>query len=177
MNIIQTDINPEKLNLLYEMLNDVIIPKTNLTSKRVNNSEMRRICFGKVRYRFPKKTLNYKLQGESRFTKMYPEIYDELKLVINQIYPDFTYTTIQVNHNGIMDYHTDKNNMGDTVIISFGEYTGGNLVLKNGDVETQYDMNCSSIRFNATTIPHKVNDDLVGNKYSLIYFTMSSFLD
>lgn len=172
MNIIQSDINPEILNSLYNFLSSITIPKTTASQTRKNTTGMRRICFGTVRYRFPAKSKNYQLYGDSRFTKFYPEIYDELKIVINQIYPDFTYTTVQVNHNGIMDYHTDTNNMGDTVIISFGDYSGGNLIIKNDNIETEYNMNCRAIRFNATTIPHKVNDDLVGDKYSLIYFTI-----
>jgi hypothetical protein len=127
--------------------------------------------FGLVKYKIIYK--NKPTHGPSRFTKLYPEIYDELKLLINSIFPDFIYTSIQVNHNTIMDYHTDNNNMGDTVILSFGEYTGGNLVIKMDGIETEYDMNCRAVRFNASSIPHKVNNDLIGNKYSLVYFTIS----
>jgi hypothetical protein len=173
MSIIQTQINPEILNSLYGLFCAINIPKTSSTESRKNSIGMRRKCFGIVRFRIPNKGSNYQLYGTSRFTKLYPEIYDELKLVINQIFPDFTYTSIQVNHNGIMDYHTDNNNMGDTVILSFGEYTGGNLVIKYNGVETEYDMNCRAVRFDASRIPHKVNDDLIGNKYSLVYFTIS----
>ena len=171
MSIIQTHINPNLLNSLYGLFCDITIPKRASTSVRKNTSGTRTTMFGLVKYKILYK--NKPTHGTSRFTKLYPEIYDELKLVINQIFPDFTYTSIQVNHNGIMDYHTDNNNMGDTVILSFGEYTGGNLVIKYNGVETEYDMNCRAVRFDASRIPHKVNDDLIGNKYSLVYFTIS----
>jgi len=171
MSIIQTQINPEILNTLYDLFCSVTIPKRASTSIRKNTSGSRTTMFGLVKYKIIYK--NKPTHGPSRFTKLYPEIYDELKLVINSIFPDFTYTSIQVNHNGIMDYHTDNNNMGDTVILSFGEYTGGNLVIKYNGIETEYDMNCRAVRFNASRIPHKVNNDLIGNKYSLVYFTIS----
>ena len=171
MSIIQTQINPEKCNTLYDLFCSVTIPKRASTSIRKNTSGTRTVMFGLVKYKIIYK--NKPTHGPSRFTKLYPEIYDELKLLINSIFPDFTYTSIQVNHNGIMNYHTDNNNMGDTVILSFGEYTGGNLVIKMDGIETEYDMNCCAVRFNASSIPHKVNNDLIGNKYSLVYFTIS----
>jgi len=165
MSIIQTDINPEILNTLYDMFNSIKIPKRSSTSQRYNTTGMRTICFGLVKYRIQFK--NKPTHGTSRFTKLYPEIYDELKVVINSIYPDFTYTTIQVNHNGVMDYHTDKNNQGDTVILSFGEYEKGELVID----EVEYNMNCCAVRFNAAKIRHKTLP-LIGNKYSLVYFSI-----
>jgi hypothetical protein len=164
MSIIQTDINPEILNTLYHMFNSITIPKRASTSQRYNTTGMRTVCFGLVKYRVQYN--NKPNHGTSRFTISYPEIYDELKLIIQQIYPDFTYTTIQVNHNGVMGYHTDKNNQGDTVILSFGEYENGELVVD----EVEYNMNCKAVRFDASKIRHKTNP-LVGNKYSLVYFT------
>jgi len=166
MSIIQTEVNPSLLNTLYDMLNSITIPKRAKTSQRYNTTGMRTICFGLVKYRIQFK--NKPTHGESRFTKLYPEIYDELKQIIQQIYPDFTYTTIQVNHNGVMDYHTDKNNQGDTVILSFGEYEGGYLVID----EKKYNTYCNAMRFDASKIPHMVTNDIVGTKYSLIYFSI-----
>jgi hypothetical protein len=163
MSIIQTDINPEILNTLYNMFNSITIPKRASTSQRYNTTGMRTVCFGLVKYRVQYK--NKPKHGPSRFTILYPEIYDELKLIIQQIYPDFIYTTIQVNHNGVMGYHTDKNNQGDTVVLSFGEYERGELVID----EVVYNMNCKAVRFDASKIRHKTNS-LVGNKYSLVYF-------
>jgi len=169
MSIIEKQINPELLNTLYDMFNSITIPKRVSTSKRKNTTGMKTIIFGLVKYRVKYK--DKPTHGISRFTNLYPEIYDELNTIIKQIYPDFTYTTIQVNHNGVIDYHTDTNNLGDTVILSFGEYTGGNLIIKNNNIEIEYNMNCNSIRFDASLVLHKVNNDIIGNKFSLIYFT------
>lgn len=166
MSIIQTEVNPSLLNTLYDMLTSIVIPKRAKTSQRYNTSGMRTICFGLVKYRVEYK--DRPTHGASRFTNLHSEIYDELKQIIQQIYPDFTYTTIQVNHNCSIGYHTDKNNQGDTVILSLGEYEGGYLVID----EKKYNTNCNAIRFDATKIPHMVTNDIVGTKYSLIYFTI-----
>lgn len=164
MYIIETEVNPDFLNTLYGMFNCITIPKRCSTSPRYNTVGMRTICFGDVKYKIQYK--DRPISGISRFTKLYPEIYDELKLIIKNIFPDFKYTTIQVNHNVVMGYHTDKNNSNDTVILSFGEYQNGELVID----EVKYNMNCKAVRFNSSKIRHKTLP-LIGNKYSLVYFS------
>jgi len=166
MSIIQTEVNPSLLNTLYDMLTSIVIPKRAKTSQRYGTTGMRYICFGLVKYKIQYK--NKPTHGPSRFTQLYPEIYDELKLIIQQIYPEFKYTTIQLNHNCSIGYHTDKNNQGDTVILSFGEYEGGLLIVDG----VEYNTDCRAVRFNATKIPHMVTNDIVGTKYSLIYFSI-----
>jgi len=166
MFIVETEINPSILNTLYFMLSSISIKKKSKTNNRYNPDGLRLTQFGIVRYKLPKK--GCPLYGMSRYGRLYPEILEELKLIISEIYPDFKYTTVQVNHNCAMGYHTDKNNQGDTVILSLGEYEGGYLVID----EKKYNTNCKAIRFNATKIPHMVTNDIVGTKYSLVYFSI-----
>lgn len=166
MSIIQTEVNPSLLNTLYFMLNSITIPKRTKTNNRYNPNGLRLTQLGLVIYKLPKK--DAPRRGLSRFTKLHPEILEELKLIMSEIYPDFKYTTVQINNNCAMDYHTDKNNKGDTVILSLGEYEGGYLVID----EKKYNTNCNAIRFNATKIPHMVTNDIIGTKYSLIYFSI-----
>ena len=84
MSIIQTDINPSLLNTLYDMLNSITIPKRASTSQRYNTTGMRYICFGLVKYKIQYK--NKPTHGESRFTQLYPEIYNYENKVIEDKY-------------------------------------------------------------------------------------------
>jgi hypothetical protein len=169
MSIIQTEVNPSLLNTLYLMLTSITIPKRSKGNNRYNPDGLRLTQFGLVNYKLPKK--GCPKRGMSRHGKLYPEILEELKLIMSEIYPDFKYTTVQVNNNCSIGYHTDKNNQGDTVILSLGEYEGGYLVID----EKKYNTNCNAMRFDATRIPHMVTNDIVGTKYSLIYFSIPGF--
>ena len=53
-----------------------------------------------------------------------------------------------------------------SILLSFGDYTGCNIVI-NGD---KYDANRQPIMFNGSLLEHYNSDDLVGNKYSLVFF-------
>jgi len=53
-------------------------------------------------------------------------------------------------------------------IVSIGDYTGCNLVIEN----KKYDAKYNPIVFNGSLIEHWNTDDLVGDKYSLIYYNI-----
>ena len=155
----------ERFEELYEMLKTITIPK--LKKNKVNQVRSalpdgsRSISFGYVLKRIGRK---YEL---SSITLKYPEIYMTLKALINNIDPDFEYTSIQVNHNVICNAHRDKNNIGNSVILSLGEYTGCKFIID--DVE--YDTYHNPISFDGSKSIHRNTDDLIGNKYSIIYYT------
>jgi hypothetical protein len=148
------------------MLNSITIPKRCKSSNRYNPNGLKLTQFGLVKYKVPRK--GCPKRGMSRYGRLYPEILEELKLIMFEIYPDFKFTTVQVNNNCSIGYHTDKNNQGDTVILSLGEYEGGLLIVDG----VEYNTDCCAVRFNATKIPHMVPNDIVGTKYSLIYFSI-----
>ena len=82
------------------------------------------------------------------------------------ISPPFEFKTIQVNHNLVCPKHYDSNNVGESILISFGDYQGCNIVV-NGVV---YDAKYTPVRFNGALLEHWNTDDLIGNKYSLVFF-------
>ena len=53
------------------------------------------------------------------------------------------------------------------MLLSFGDYTGCNIVINN----KTYDANCNPIVFNGSELEHWNTDDLIGTKYSLVFFT------
>jgi hypothetical protein len=159
------EVNPELFSILYTMLSEIKIPYKSLTARpRHNFPKHRSVVFGLVRYRYQGYT------DLSRWTKLYPEIYKELQNIIKIIKPDFKYTSIVLNNNVICPPHKDSNNVGDSLLISFGDYTGCNLVVDN----IEYNTNCRYIIFNGSELEHYNTDNLKGNKYTIIYYNVNS---
>jgi hypothetical protein len=96
----------------------------------------------------------------------YPELYKLLVKLGNRIVPDYiNFTSIQVNHNYKTLKHIDKNNVGDSLNISFGNFEGGELVIN--DIPFQTKLN--PVIFNGATNYH-YNNEIIGDRYSLVYF-------
>ena len=155
---IQIPIDPSELSLLYSMLEGMSIPMKNLTNGRRGFPNHRATTFGLVRGRF---TGDIDLSVN---TKKYPKIYDEICRIGKLL--SFEFQSIHLNHNVTCPKHKDENNQGNSLLLSFGDYTGGNIMIE----EKKYDANCNGIIFNGSILEHWNTDDLVGNKYSLVFF-------
>lgn len=153
------NINPAEFNKLYDMLNKIKIPFKNGQSTRRGFGKHRAAVFGITRGRFSG------IIDISYLTKKYPNIYDELKRIGDMICP-FEYTSIHLNHNVVCPKHKDETNVGKSLLVSFGEYTGCNIVIE----DVVYNANYRPIVFNGALLEHCNTDNLVGNKYSLVYY-------
>ena len=143
---------------LYDELQKITVPLNQ--RKNVSSNKVRSITFGKVILRYQRE------KKDSVKNTEYPEIWRLIKLLGTMICP-IPYTSVQLNHNVVCKAHTDKNNVGSSVIVSFGNYEGGMLVINN----TVYDTNHKPIVFNGQDEHYNTND-LTGTKYSLVYFTI-----
>ena len=151
---------------LLGMLNSIRIPMRSVTS---NNSRRgfgshRCMTFGVVRARYRGRT------GVSSPSCLYPEIYSEITRIGNLLSPDFPFTSIHLNKNVVCPIHTDSTNVGTSMVVSFGDYAGCELVVGEVEVETRH----RGVIFDGTTIPHYNRDTLTGTKYSLVYYTHAS---
>jgi len=155
---IQIPIDPMELSYLYSMLEEISVPIKNQTNGRRGFLNHRSMTLGITTGRFNNKT------GLSSNTKKYPEIYEEV-IRIGKLF-SFEFTSIHVNHNVTCPKHKDENNKGNSLLLSFGDYTGGNIIVD----EKKYDANCCGLLFNGSLLEHYNTDDLVGNKYSLVYY-------
>jgi hypothetical protein len=101
----------------------------------------------------------------------HPELYDVLQQLGRELAPPgFEFTSIQVNRDTIAPPHRDSNNVGKSLLVSFGEYTGCRLVVEG----VEYDAKYQPIVFNGSLLKHWNTQDLVGRKYSLIYFSIKT---
>jgi hypothetical protein len=148
-----------KYDKLYEMLNQITIPNKTKSNNRLDFPRYRGCVFGIVRQRFSGKV------ELSNMSKKYPLVYEEILNIGKDICP-FEFKTIQLNKNLVCPKHKDKNNNGFSLLVSFGEYTGCNIVIEG----EKYDAKDTPIIFNGSILEHENTNDLIGNKYSLVFF-------
>jgi hypothetical protein len=144
---------------LEKLLKSVIIPKKTKTSNRRNFPLHRAVTFGIVKGRYNG------IIGLSGPSIRYPEIFEEI-IKIGDKYCPFQYTSIHLNNNVVCPKHKDSNNCGVSTLISFGDYTGCNIVIEDEIFDAKY----NPITFNGSEKEHWNTDDLKGNKYSLVFY-------
>jgi hypothetical protein len=137
---------------------------------RKNFPEHRSSIFGVVKC-FGRGRKGGKTHMISLASTKYPEVYEELKRIGDLIVP-FPYSSILVNNNTVCGKHFDSNNVGNSLIVSIGDYTGCKLVIEGVEYDAQY----QPLIFNGSQHEHWNTDDLVGNKYSIVYYYIENIL-
>ena len=92
-----------------------------------------------------------------------------LLLEFGKQYVDLSFNAITVNQNYKAEPHRDKNNSGDSYLVAFGEYTGGELEMLEGPRAGSININCRPIREDFSKVLHSVKD-FSGTRYSLVYY-------
>lgn len=88
-------------------------------------------------------------------------------------YVTVDWDAVQVNDTYESQPHRDKGNRGESYIISFGEYDGGELVIQNGDEEHVVDTKYRGHTFNGSQLLHW-NKPIIGRKFSLVFFKIEN---
>jgi len=103
--------------------------------------------------------------GLSMYSVKFQEIYQEIVRIGKLICP-FDFTSIQMNKNLVCPIHTDRNNVAKSLLVSFGDYAGNNIIVN----EKEYNTNCRPLIFNGAELEHYNSPQISGTKYSLIFF-------
>ena len=166
---------PETFDTLYNMLSKITIrmSRTILAkpgSKFKYSSQTRRgfddhrnACFGVVKQRI--RAPGTDLKQQSAYSKKYPAIHDEIFKIGKMICP-FEFSSVHLNHNVVCPPHFDSKNTGESVIVSFGDYTGCNLIVNGTEFNAKY----QPLTFNGTCLLHYNTPLESGNKYSLVFY-------
>jgi hypothetical protein len=175
MSFIKTKLtvkDKEILSEIYDDLEEIILP-TSYSSKGIkghhhsvktgttNQKDARQVCFGKVKY---KGTIQ-----ESSYYKKYPHMMSLFKKFINSHYPSFKFRSVYVNKNTVCKEHLDSKNVGESLLVGFGKYTGGQTILCSDDKPKSFHIKTNSLIFNGSEIPHK-SEPFKGTRYSLVFF-------
>jgi hypothetical protein len=121
------------------------------------------LTFGIIKNRITKKI------EPSVISMKKPEIYSKLIEIGNKICP-FKFTTIHVNKNVVSPRHKDSLvNKSPSVIVSFGDYTGGELLIEEDKVNI-YNCKNHPLLFDGRHFFHWNNPIDSGIKYSIIFY-------
>lgn len=97
-----------------------------------------------------------------------PKLYKHL-LDFADKYVDISYNSITVNQNYKSIPHRDKHNIGNSYIIAFGDYSGGDLKIHEGDLSGNHDIKYKPIIADFSKMLHST-EDWSGNRYSLVFY-------
>ena len=106
--------------------------------------------------------------GLSYYSKKYKVLYDAIVNFGKTL--NFDFNSIQVNHNVVCSKHLDSKNIGNSLLVSFGDYEGCNLIIENNGGSKEFNTNCSPIIFDGTKLEHYNTPLISGNKYSLVFY-------
>ena len=103
----------------------------------------------------------------------YQKLYELTKEYIKYIDDDFYYTSIQYNKNNQCKKHLDKNNVGVSLIIGLGDYTGGELILydENGENPVKHDIKNKPLKFNGSELYHETAP-FEGERYTMVFYSI-----
>jgi hypothetical protein len=151
----------EEFAAVHDMLSKI---KVRLVSSapRGGFGTHRSMTFGLTRHRFKGRELR-----PSWASLKYPQIHAEV-FRLGRAFCPHPFTSVHLNNNVICPPHVDGNNNGESTVLSFGEYTGCNLVVEG----IEYDARYRPLTFDGNVLKHWNTPNLVGNKYSLVFFNM-----
>jgi hypothetical protein len=164
-------VSPEIFKPLLEMLS-----KTLLSKKRADEGYAINKLAGRYRKNFPAHRADIfgivkrrPFQGGgtelSVASHRKPHLLQELER-LGKIFVPFKYSSILINNNTICGKHHDANNVGNSLLISIGDYEGCKIVVEGKEYDAKY----TPTIFNGSTLEHWNTNDLVGNKYSIVYY-------
>ena len=93
------------------------------------------------------------------------QVYQEIQNIGKQICP-FHFTSIYFVKNLVSPPHKDKNNVEQSLLVSFGNYQGCNIVIEGAE----YDARANPIIFDGCNLTHWNTPLQSGVKYSMIYY-------
>lgn len=109
----------------------------------------------------------------SRQNWLRPYLY-KLLLDFAAKYVSIPYTSITLNQNYKAKPHKDKGNIGNSFLVSFGNFTGGNLKIYGGEVGTSLSTSVdvrTPLITDFSKVFHEV-EEFQGDRYSLVFYTL-----
>lgn len=103
-----------------------------------------------------------------------PDLIDMFREYANYHFPDFKWTEITINRmpeGTSINMHKDKKNVGESILLAFGDYKGGLTYVKENDRHYKmYDARDGIVKFNGAEIRHGVTTVCEGTRFSLVFY-------
>jgi hypothetical protein len=104
----------------------------------------------------------------SRQCWLRPKLYG-LLLEFAQRHVTIPFTSITVNQNYRAEPHYDKGNVGESYLVAFGDYEGGELEIHEGPLKGLHDVRGLPIVTDFSKVLHSVKP-FTGTRYSLVFY-------
>ena len=96
------------------------------------------------------------------------DLFQQLQELAKVVCPDFDYDGIQLNQDYQTEPHKDKGNSGESLIIGFGDYSGGDLLVEEQPVSIKY----QKVWFAGCLYTHSTAP-WTGTRYSVVFFKVA----
>lgn len=111
---------------------------------------------------------------QSACQKRHPQLMRLFKKFMKDHAPEFKFRTAYINIDTMCDAHFDHKNSGESLLIGFGDYSGGETWLfkmqADGSMKNYpYNISNKSISFDGSKIMHS-SQKFTGKRYSLVFF-------
>ena len=106
----------------------------------------------------------------------HPDLQDIFNEFGKKYLSEFEFTQVQLNKNFPCPPHQDSKNTGESIVVAFGDFTGGETTIWfNGqDKPSQSIISHNNlIKFNGSKYWHKV-EPFTGTRYSLVFFNRAT---
>lgn len=121
---------------------------------------------GKSRTPSPWKNLYYTKAHDDN-----PHLEKIFKEFANLYFKDFDYDQVQMNKNYAIPRHIDSKNVGESVLVAFGDYENGGLtIVEYEDKIIAHDPRDGPVKFDGSKYYHRVTKHSNGDRYSLVFF-------
>ena len=99
-----------------------------------------------------------------------PDLWEAMGEFRDLYFPLFNFTGIQCNRNYALGKHKDKANVGESVLVSCGDYENGAtcIELEDGEV-VKFDARLRPVIFNGSKYTHWV-EPFQGTRFSVVFF-------
>ena len=113
--------------------------------------------------------------GSGYLTKLkgnHPEFADLFKEFIELYGDDFPFNQVVINRDFKITRHLDAQNVGESMIMAFGDYEGGELVVEDEEgIKVEHSIKNRFLKFNGSKLFHYVKD-FTGVRYSLVFYNV-----
>ena len=106
----------------------------------------------------------------STLSKEHPKLDELLLNFLSNHRPDFIFNSVYINKNCIANPHKDSNNIGNSIIITCGDFSHGGIFVEDSILEPKlFEIRTYSLEFNGSFYKHWTQP-FKGNRYSLIFY-------
>ncbi len=110
---------------------------------------------------------------KTKVMDLHPELKEIFRTFADFHFPDFEWTQTQMNKNFKCPAHKDSTNIGESILCTMGDFTGGNTSIEFDDGVECFSCKNKPLKFNGSLYTHWV-EPWEGTRYSLVFFNNKS---